>query len=101
MNRQRILLGITWLASLVVVYFLGGMGGSEKVVGDSSRLTNDASAAGGESSQNDRAIVRKVDEPADSGARKRPNIANLVAKVRLDLGSCTEGIMGIHSILRA
>lgn len=101
MNRQRFLLGLAWLASLVVVYFLGGMGGLDKGVADASRLTKDARAADGEPSQSDRTVVRKVDESADGEAGKRTNIVNLVAKVRLDLGNCTEGMMGVHSILRA
>ena len=101
MNRQRMILGFAWFASLVVVYFLGGMGGLEKSAGDSSRLTKGAPAAGDESGQNDHTVVRNVDEPAYSEAGKRPNIVNLVAKVRLELGNCTEGMMGIHFMLRA
>src|SRR5688572_18377589 len=101
MNRQRIFIGITWLASLVAVYFVGGMGGSDKSAGDSGRLTKDASAVEGEFIQRDRAIVRKVDESGDSEAGKRPKVVDLVAKVQLELGNCTEGMMGIHSMLRA
>jgi hypothetical protein len=103
MNKQRTLIALAWIASIVVAYLVGGTGTSVQTNAPAGEAkTNAASAAANAGvDKESRAMVRKMDDLAEGEAGARPNVATLIAKARLEMGSGMGGMMNIRSMLRA
>jgi hypothetical protein len=99
MNKQRTLIGVAWLASLVAAYFFGGAHAPVQSAGASGYSEKSASAAAAArtgANAEERALVRETGDL--SGGRSK--VALLIAKAQLELGSLGEHT-DFRTVLRA
>jgi hypothetical protein len=107
MNNQRLLIGAAWLASLIAVYFIGGLGNS---TGNSSRgagagnSTQNVSGAAAEGApKGDRVYLRKAGDLAVDGdpGSARPSVQTIIARARMEFRTGMGGMMNFRQMLRA
>ncbi len=101
MNNQRILIGLTWAVSLVIVYFVGGTGSpvQQSPVGDEGRIGRSSSSSTELSPQ---VILRRVDAGEENPEMsEKANIPMMIAKARMEMGSGMGGVMNMRGMFRA
>lgn len=98
MNKPRILLALVWLGSLAAAYFIGSVGDSTRhpVPSIPAEATAPEAAARGTPIPHSRA-----GEAADEATAVKPDVRQLIARARLEMGSGMGGMMNIRGMLRA
>jgi len=92
-KQQRIVIGLIWVASLVLVYFVGGIAASTQRADVLHRGNEVAVAdAGADSSKEGGMLDRKMDERSGNEAGIREKMAALVARARLESGNSLGGM---------
>jgi hypothetical protein len=108
MKREHFLIGIAWIATVVVAYFIGSSGESSKGNASAAGAAGakaegaGASAASADAKQQ-RSFIRKFGDfdEATLGADGKPNVVALIARARQQFASGMGGMMNIRAMLRA
>ncbi len=98
MNTPRLLIVVSWVASLVVAYFIGASGNRAQHPG--TAISAEAPGTGA-AANSTREVDARAEETAESTKREKRDVRLLIAKARLEMGSGMGGMMNIRGMLRA
>ena len=103
MKNQRLLLTLAWLATIVIAYLAGSSGGTSSSSVSGGTQTGTPSGAGGtDATRGNREVVRKIEpgeEESVDGGKK--DIALMIARARVEMGTGMGGMMNMRGMIRA
>lgn len=100
MKPQRILIALAWLASLVIVYFIGSSGSSDAARTPVAAISKDDSTRITPAKTKPSTIARVADA-RDEAKGEQPDIPLLIGKARLQMAGGMSGMMNLREMLRA
>lgn len=100
-NKQGILLGLVWIASLVAAYFVGGIGGASPLGGTLGEAATASPAAADAATKEDERVRDHKRKGIFEIPEGRPKTAMLIAKARLEFSRSSMEEVDFRLVLRA
>lgn len=103
MKNQRLLLALAWIATVAIAYFAGSSGGtSNPPVTGSSQSASNPGGVGTDAARGAREVVRKIEPGEEESADgRKKDIALMIARARVEMGSGMRGMMNMRGMIRA